>query len=128
MVYFLADEVIGFSEVFPKDWWEQVKGFDAIFASDDELVNRIARFFYEQKVRVPDDIALAGYNGDYAALSAWRRLTTMRVPAYEIGVAAFEMALQLVEQPELKQVPSRVFVPELIEGETTRCGTTLAKG
>jgi len=118
VVYFFADEVIGFREEFPDDWWEQVKGCDAIFASDDELVNRIARFFYEQKIRVPGDIALAGYNGDYAALSAWRRLTTIRVPAYEIGVAAFEMAQQLVEQPELKQVPSRVFVPELIKGET----------
>ncbi len=120
VVFFFATEVIGYGEVFPDNWWDQVKASDAIFASDDELANRIARFFYQQNIRVPDDMGLAGYNGDYAALSAWRRLTTMRVPAYEIGVAAFEMALQLLESPELQRVPSRVFVPELVVGETTR--------
>lgn len=120
VVHFAAKEVIGFDEVFPDDWWPQVKDSDAIFAYDDELANRIARFLYSQRIHVPDDIALAGYNGDYASLSAWCRLTTMRIPAYRIGRAAFKMALESMESGKAKPAPSLTFLPELKIGDSTR--------
>lgn len=117
---FTAKEVIGYDEAFPEDWWPQAEGCEAIFAYDDELANRIARFLYSQGIHVPNDIALAGYNGDYASLSAWCRLTTMRIPAYQIGKAAFNMALGLMQSPSAKDAPSQSFLPELRIGDSTR--------
>ncbi len=119
-VNFFAKEVLDYDEVFPEGWWEQVKDCDALFAYDDELANRIARFLYNKGIRIPEDIGLAGFNGDYAALSSWRRLTTMRIPSYEIGKAAFEMALKLIESDSLSEIPSLSITPELVPGKTIR--------
>jgi LacI family transcriptional regulator len=93
---------------------------DAVFAYDDDLANSSAKQFYRKGISVPEDIGLAGYNGAYASLSAWRPLTTMRIPAYEMGYAALELALQIIEDPSQKKFPSIMFRPELVIGESTR--------
>ena len=93
---------------------------DAVFAYDDDLANSIAKLLYRKNIRIPDQIGLAGYNGAYASLSAWRPLTTMRTPAYEMGYAALELALKIIEGSGQKEVPSVKFRPELVIGESTR--------
>ena len=93
---------------------------DAILAYDDDLANSIAKLLYRKNIRIPDQIGLAGYNGAYASFSAWRPLTTMRIPAYEMGYAALELALKIVEDSGRKEFPSIMFRPELVIGESTR--------
>ena len=75
---------------------------------------------YRKKIRIPEDVVLAGYNGAYASLCSWRPLTTMRIPSYEMGKAALELALKIVEDPGQKEFPSIMFRPELVIGESTR--------
>jgi len=105
---------------FPPDWESWVQDCEVLFAYDDDLANQLGRLFYKQRIFVPDDIGLAGYNGDYGSQSAWQALTTVRLPSNQMGRAAFAMARKLVENGNLNPLPSVKLAPRLILGESTR--------
>ena len=101
------------------DDWREIASHDAVVAYDDDLANLIARTAYGRRKRIPDSLAIAGFNGDYASMCAWRRLTTVRIPSYEMGRRAAEMALELIDGPPGTTLPSSLFRPALVLGETT---------
>ncbi|MEM9157721.1 MAG: LacI family DNA-binding transcriptional regulator [Verrucomicrobiota bacterium] len=113
------ETVVGPGSELDDEWWESVKHHDALIAYDDDLANALARFLYNKRIRVPDDIALVGYNGDYGSLSAWQELTTMRIPSYQMGRAAVEIACELVKNDNATPIPSQKFIPQLIPGKTS---------
>jgi LacI family transcriptional regulator len=87
-----------------------------VVASDIQAVGALeaAR---EEGVRVPEEIALVGF--DDIEFARHLRLTTMRQPMYEMGVIALEHLAERINQPGLP--PSATsFVPELIVRGT--CG------
>ena len=95
---------------------DSLKGFDALIAYDDDLANSIARSCYRKGIRIPDDVGIAGFNGDYGSFSSWCPLTTMKIPSYEMGLQIGRMAVQRVKDGFGKDAPSSAFVPSLIEG------------
>lgn len=99
--------------------WEIIRSHDAVIAYDDDLANLVGRTALDRNVKVPDTLAIAGFNGDYASLSAWRRLTTMKIPSYEMGQKAAEMAFELIKGGSDSTLPSSVHRPTLIAGQTT---------
>jgi LacI family transcriptional regulator len=113
-------ETVKVNQRIMDDWLYDADGAlpEAIFAYDDDLANIIAKMLMRKNIRMPEDIALAGYNGTYASLCAWRPLTTVRIPCYEMGRGAFEMALNSIGSIRCK-VPSIRFRPELVIGEST---------
>lgn len=112
-------DVVGLDvELSPEDW-DAIAQHDAVIAYDDDLANLIARAAYDRQLRIPDSLAIAGFNGDYASLSAWQRLTTLRIPSYEMGRKAAEMAFDLVSKGIDTALPSAVFRPTLILGQST---------
>jgi LacI family transcriptional regulator len=110
--------VLGRDASLTDEQWDQLKDFDALITYDDDLANTIARKCYDRGVRIPEDIGVAGFNGDYASLSSWRQLTTMLIPAYDMGLAIGRMATQRLHNDDGASVPSIVFNPTLIEGRT----------
>lgn len=105
-------------ELREEDWLEIMK-HDAVIAYDDDLANLIGRTAGERGVSIPKDLAIAGFNGDYASLSAWQKLTTVRIPSYEMGRKAAEMAFELVAGGGAVSLPSSAHRPTLIVGKTT---------
>jgi LacI family transcriptional regulator len=105
-------------ELSPEDW-EVIARHDAVIAYDDDLANLIGRAAYDRGLWVPDSLAIASFNGDYASHCAWQRLTTMRIPSYDMGRAAAEMAFELVKRGSDTVLPSSVHRPSLIPGQTT---------
>jgi LacI family transcriptional regulator len=99
--------------------WKVIRQHDAVIAYDDDLANLIGRTAYDRGVRVPRSLAVASFNGDYASLSAWRRLTTMQIPSYEMGKRAAEMAFELSKGGPEAAIPSVAYRPTLIVGQTT---------
>lgn len=65
-------------------------------------------------LKVPDDIALIGFNGATAAAFSPTPLPTMQIPWYELGRTATEMALQLAENKNISEMPSKVFRAKLV--------------
>lgn len=119
-VTLFADEVVGGPYRFPPEWPALLQDADALMAYDDDLANQLGRHLYAQRKFIPDDIALTGYNGDYGSLSAWKALTTMQIPFYEMGKASFAMARALAKSGNAKPAPSIAVRPVLVRGDTTR--------
>ena len=99
--------------------WEKLKGYDGLIVYDDDLANVVGRYCYRNGIHMPEDIALASFNGDYGSLCAWQRLTTVKLPSYEMGRKATEMALELIRKGNHESIASIAYAPEILIGETS---------
>lgn len=111
--------VVGLDVELTREDWEIITRHDAVIAYDDDLANLIARTACDHGVRIPSQLAIAGFNGDYSSLCAWQRLTTMRIPSFEMGKRAAEMAFELVKTGSDTALPSSVHRATLMVGQTT---------
>jgi LacI family transcriptional regulator len=87
---------------------------DAIFAANDILAMGIITSLAERGIRVPDDVAVIGYDDTDFALAARVPLTTLRQPATEIGARAAALLLEEIEGDPGHQHEATVLLPELI--------------
>lgn len=90
----------------------------AVFAHNDDMAIGAMSVIRQRGLRIPADVAVAGYNDmpltGYLAPS----LTTVRYPSWEVGHEAAEVLLRLLAGE--KDVPSVSLDPELIvRGSTT---------
>jgi LacI family fructose operon transcriptional repressor len=94
---------------------------DALVASNGLLLLGAYRALREHGVRVPDDIALAGFDND-----AWTELVTPGVtviaqPVYEIGKNAMQLLMQRLAD---RTMSARTLV---LPGELVVRGSTAAR-
>ncbi|MBC8589533.1 LacI family DNA-binding transcriptional regulator [Wansuia hejianensis] len=65
-----------------------------VFCSQDELAIGLMNYFYDNDIKVPEDISVAGY-GDISVAAIYRpTLTTIREPYYDIGAVAIRKILK----------------------------------
>lgn len=90
---------------------------DAILcAAGDWLATGIMKEANKKKIKIPDDIALIGYdNLDYTESIG---LTTVKQPIREMGESAFKIAIDAINNKELPQ-KEIIFKPELVLRNTT---------
>jgi LacI family transcriptional regulator len=69
----------------------------AVFAANDLCAEGVLRGLQEQGARVPDDMALVGYDDTWFAAMTKPPLTSVYMPIYEMGVLAAKMLIALVE-------------------------------
>lgn len=89
---------------------------DAVFCSSDMLALGAQQALDEAGYRVPDDVALVGF--DDVDVSAHVGLTTIRQPLRDFGKIGIEKLLRRIEDPRRK-VSTTVFDPELVVRKTT---------
>jgi len=77
----------------------------AIFAANDLCAEGALRALREQNLRVPDDVALVGYDDTWFATVTQPSLTSVHMPLYSMGVLASQMLIALAEgrEPEERQ-------------------------
>ncbi|PYI39448.1 LacI family transcriptional regulator [Arthrobacter psychrolactophilus] len=92
---------------------------DAIFAANDMVAIGALNVFLRAGIRVPEDIAIVGYDDVPHARQAAVTLTTIRQPAYEMGRAAGQQLLEQIERPGSREVQQRVFGAQLVQREST---------
>ncbi|GAA3802278.1 LacI family DNA-binding transcriptional regulator [Sphaerisporangium flaviroseum] len=93
---------------------------DAIFCANDLLALGLLRGMLQAGLRVPDDVALIGYDDiDFAAASAVS-LSSIRQPTYKLGRIATELLLDECDNPESHAHQQIMFQPELVARESTR--------
>ncbi len=93
---------------------------DAVFAANDMMAVGCMAAFREAGLRVPDDIALAGFDDIPLAALVSPALTTARVHIAELGRRALEQLLLGIENPQRTRRAAQAFVPELVIRES--CG------
>lgn len=93
---------------------------DAVFAANDLLaMGLLQAFVMSARVRVPDEIALVGYDDIDFAGSTIVPLSSVRQPSRELGRTALGILLEEADDPGLAP-RSVVFQPELIVRESSR--------
>ncbi len=70
---------------------------DAIFVAGDRLSMGCLIVFKNLKIKVPDDMAIAGFSNSDVLDLMNPSLTSVRQPAFEIGQIATEMLIKLIE-------------------------------
>ena len=86
----------------------------AVFAANDMMALGCLYAFNEAGVRVPQDIALAGFDDIPLARFVHPTLTTMRVSIAELGGQAMSRLLDTIDSDGERVAPSAMLVPELI--------------
>jgi LacI family transcriptional regulator len=92
---------------------------DAVFAASDTQALGALRAAREAGLRVPDDVALVGFDDIQA--SAYVGLSTLSQPMYEMGKVAADKLLQRIEAPD-RPVSHTTFSARLIVRETCGAG------
>jgi LacI family transcriptional regulator len=91
---------------------------DAIFCASDVMAIGAIRAVQEAGLRVPEDIAVVGFDdGDYATLSV-PSLTSVRQDLIGLGTASVEAILRMLDAAD-SSPPTTVFPTELIVREST---------
>lgn len=90
----------------------------AIFAANDVAALGALRACEELGLSVPEDVAVVGFDDSSVCELARPRLTSVRQPAFEMGRAAAEILLALIDGESTTRC--RVLTPELVVRES--CG------
>jgi LacI family transcriptional regulator len=91
----------------------------AVFCNNDLMALGLLRGLTRAGARVPDDIAIVGYDDiDFATLAAVP-LTSVRQPRYELGRRGTELLLEEADEGEQHRHRRVTFQPELVVREST---------
>ncbi|OCA72963.1 LacI family DNA-binding transcriptional regulator [Chryseobacterium arthrosphaerae] len=78
--------------------------FDSIFAFSDTLAMGAMTYLLEQKVSIPDEVAVASFSGTELSSMVYPQLTSVQQPLEKMGEAAAELALEKIKD---STAPSR---------------------
>ena len=93
--------------------------YDSVFcASGDTTAAGFMKEAAANKVNVPGDVAVIGFDDSIIASATTPGLTTIRQPASQMGQAACRLAMSLIEQKGVDNNRIIVFNPELIKRES----------
>jgi len=94
---------------------------DAVFAASDIMAVGALRAIREAGLRVPEDIAVTGFDDMPFAARTDPPLTTVRQPIQRTGALAAETLIDLIDHPDSQ--PRRVVLPTDLVVRVS-CGTT----
>jgi LacI family transcriptional regulator len=84
----------------------------AIFAASDVMAVGALKALREADARVPQDVALVGFDDVPLAAAVEPALTTVRQPIEQMGAMAADLLLNLLENPPDEQAPAhRIVLP-----------------
>lgn len=81
-----------------------VEGITAIFAQNDLMAIGVVNALQEQGIKVPDDVAVMGFDNIPLASFVTPKLSTVSVPVYELGKTAMKVLIDLLNGLEVKPV------------------------
>lgn len=95
------------------------KGITAVFCCQDEIAIGLINYFYDNNIKVPNDISVVGY-GDISLASIYRpTITTIREPYYDLGAVAIRSLLKKLSDGETGEQTIRLPI-QLLERESSK--------
>jgi DNA-binding LacI/PurR family transcriptional regulator len=119
----LETSILDLHEEYPKDyekltrWLSAHPETEAVIAYNDLTAIQLYHVFYNELGK-PKELAIASIGDDMVMPFSPVPVTVMQIPFYEMGRAAAEMALKLVETNQ-KFIPSQIFQAKLIVRDST---------
>lgn len=91
----------------------------AVFCCQDEVAIGLINYFYDNNIRVPDDISVVGY-GDISLASIYRpQLTTIKEPFYDLGAVAIRRILKAIKGEAINEQTLKLPI-QLIARESAK--------
>jgi DNA-binding LacI/PurR family transcriptional regulator len=90
---------------------------DGVFAANDLMAHGAVLVLQKQGRRVPDDVAVVGFDDSPPALASRPRLTTVRQPVEDMAAEMARLLLARIEDPD-EPPRSVIFDPTLIVRES----------
>lgn len=94
--------------------------FDAIQASNDQAAIGALKALQEHGLRVPEDIAVAGFDNLFPATLVSPALTTIDVPNYDMGVEAVNELVRLLKDPSAAPMQRTLEAQLIIRASTVK--------
>jgi LacI family transcriptional regulator len=105
-----------------KKWLVKGLDIDVIFAGDDTAAMAVIVALQKAGKRVPEDIAVVGFNDDYLSQYIHPSLTTVHAPTEEIAQNAVQQLRHLIQGESAE--PLTIFQTRLVVRQS--CGYELA--
>ena len=86
---------------------------DGVFAANDLMALGAVTVLHERGLRIPEDVAVVGFDDSHAALLCRPPLTTVHQPVEEMAAQMARLLLYRIDRPELP-IASAVFDPTLV--------------
>lgn len=107
--YLMAEQLIKSGKKLP----------DVIFCENDTIAIGAIKAFYDNDLKVPDDVAIVGFNNIPTAEYCIPPLTTVSIPMRQMGETAAKTLQEYIKDETLMNM--KIFVPStIIERESTR--------
>lgn len=97
---------------------ESGEKFTALYCISDVLALGALRALADKGIRVPEDVSVAGFDGQEMSQYCIPRLTTIRQPLYDISKETMRLIFDIIEGERGHR--HIVFPGDLIEGESTK--------
>lgn len=94
---------------------------DAVQASNDQAAIGALKALKEAGLRVPEDIALCGFDNVFPSTLVTPAITTVDVSGYQLGHEATRLLLRLIKEPSLAPL-QRVLDARLLIRESSQLG------
>ena len=91
---------------------------DAVACANDQMAIGLCKAFTERGIRVPEDIAVVGFDSNFEGQTSPRPITSALIPAEEFGEYAFNF---LIDRMEGRIPESFKLRPELLIGASCGC-------
>ena len=110
-----TDGIIGFQKLLNLESLP-----DAIFAVNDPVATGAFVMIKEHGLKIPDDIALAGFSNTYMTSLLDPPLTTVEQPSYEIGKTAAQLLMEQINSKDENFVPKFIVLKTslIVRGST----------
>ena len=92
---------------------EEYPEADGVFVANDLMAQGAMLALRDRGRRVPDDVAVVGFDDSSAATACRPMLTTIRQPVEEMAAEMTRMLLDQIENPD-QPIASRIFDPVLV--------------
>jgi len=96
------------------DLLKRGKKFTAVFAANDQCAMGVKLALHRHSVSVPEDVSVIGFDDQAEVSFAVPPMTTVRQPAFEMGVAAATAIIAIINKKpySLPKLPAEVTVRE----------------
>ncbi|HWR21972.1 MAG TPA: LacI family DNA-binding transcriptional regulator [Feifaniaceae bacterium] len=98
--------------------------FDAIQASNDQAAIGAIKALKEYRIRIPDDVAVCGFDNLFPSTLITPAITTIDVPRYEMGARAVQEAIRRIEDKDAAPVQHVIEAGMIIRSSSCRNAVT----
>lgn len=93
----------------------------AIFASYDTMAINMINLLLDEGIKTPEDISVTGFGGGYISSVYRPRLTSIKMPYYDIGAISIRKMLKSISNKENEIEEEKVILPiKILERESVK--------